>query len=249
MSTPSTSHFSDTPLWRVILFYIGLSCACVIFSIVAMIFVPLLPFKLRHRVSAFAFCKSALFWARITLKLHVIVEGLENIKPGQAHVVMSKHASTWETFFLQTILFPQVQVIKRELLMVPFFGWALAGLKPIAIDRSNGKKALSQVIEQGTQRLQKGLNVVIFPEGTRVPTGQTKPFLKGGFLLATKSSFPILPIAHNAGVYWPSGQWRKKQGAIHVVIGKPIFPAEMDAKTLILETETWINDQVSKLPH
>jgi 1-acyl-sn-glycerol-3-phosphate acyltransferase len=149
------------------------------------------------------------------------VSGLENI-PDETCIIFSKHQSTWETMALQQFFPPQVYVIKKELLWIPFFGWGIAVLNPIAIDRSSGHTAVKRLVEKGTERLQRGEWIVIFPEGTRVRPGERKRYKIGGAILAAESGFPIIPVAHNAGYYWQKGQFVKKPGTIKVVIGPVI---------------------------
>ena len=149
-------------------------------------------------------------------------------------MILANHQSTWETFFLSALFEPLSQVIKRELLYVPFFGWAMAMLKPIAIDRSNPKAALKQLAKQGHERLEQGAWLLIFPEGTRMPPGQLGKFSRGGASLAVNADLPVLPIVHNAGAFWPKQGWGKKPGTIQVVIG-PVMHAEGTGPRAIAE--------------
>ena len=144
-----------------------------------------------------------------------------------------------ETFFLSAYFSPLSQVLKRELLYVPFFGWAMAMLRPIAIDRDNPKAALKHVAKKGDELLKDNVWVLIFPEGTRVPYGTIGKFSRGGTALAVNAELPVLPIAHNAGKFWPKTGWRKKQGVITVIIGAPMY-AEGSGPRAIAE----LNDRV-----
>ena len=165
--------------------------------------------------------------------------GQENI-PEQTAIIFSKHQSTWETMALQQIFPPHVYVIKRELLRIPFFGWGIRILNPIAIDRSSGRAAVRQVVDKGTERLKRGEWIVIFPEGTRVRPGEKKRYRMGGALLAAESGYPIVPVAHNAGEFWPKGAFIKKPGTIKVVIGSVIESKNKTPEDLIKEVENWI---------
>jgi 1-acyl-sn-glycerol-3-phosphate acyltransferase len=147
---------------------------------------------------------------------------------------LAKHQSTWESFFLCGFFQPLSQVVKRELLYVPFFGWAMAMLKPIAIDRSNPKAALKQLAKLGHKRLGQGAWVLVFPEGTRIPPGQIGKFSRGGASLAVNANLPVLPIAHNAGEFWPKRGWSKTPGTVQVVIG-PLMYAEGTGPRAIAE--------------
>jgi 1-acyl-sn-glycerol-3-phosphate acyltransferase len=174
------------------------------------------------------------------------VEGLENI-PAGAHVSMWKHSSAWETIAQAAVFPPQAWVLKRELMWIPLVGWAVRCLKPIAINRKAGATAVTQVIEQGKQRLQEGLWILIFPEGTRVAVGETRKYGVSGALLAAKAGCKIIPVAHNAGYYWPRRGWVKKPGTIRVVIGPPIDAAGRDPRELNDEVRSWIEKKLATL--
>ncbi|MGE8497009.1 MAG: lysophospholipid acyltransferase family protein [Pseudomonas sp.] len=228
---------------RTILFYLLLSTSSCIWSIVSMFVAPLLPFRARYRFVNQAWCTVAVWLAKVVVGIRYEVRGLENI-PQQPCVILAKHQSTWETFYLSALFEPLTQVLKRELLYVPFFGWAMAMLKPIAIDRNNPKAALKQLASEGHERLKEGAWVLIFPEGTRIPTGQIGKFSRGGAALAVNANLPVLPIAHNAGEFWPKEGWAKRPGTIQVVIG-PAMYAEGTGPRAIAELNerafTWVS--------
>jgi len=167
------------------------------------------------------------------------VEGRDNIPPG-AHVSMWKHSSTWETLAQASIFPPQSWVLKHELMWIPLVGWAVHCLKPIAIDRGAGAAAVTQVLEQGKQRLEQGYWVLVFPEGTRVAPGETRKYGVSGALLASKVGCKIVPVVHNAGAFWPRRGWLKRPGTIRVVIGPPIDAAGRDPRALNEEVRAWI---------
>jgi len=183
--------------------------------------------------------------ARIFIGVRVNVIGQENI-PSVPCVIMCKHQSEWETFYLQTIFPYLCTILKKELLSIPFFGWALKQMEPIAIDRSSPKDALRKVQAIGLKRLEQGRPVLIFPEGTRVKPGERGRYARSGANLAIASESMILPIAHNAGVHWKNKK-KKKAGVITFVIGAPITTADKSAKQLINEVETWIEEQSTAL--
>jgi 1-acyl-sn-glycerol-3-phosphate acyltransferase len=174
------------------------------------------------------------------------VEGLERL-PCQNTVVLMKHASTWETLAQIKIFPPQTWVMKRELLWAPILGWVLLLLKPIAIDRRGGRAAVQHVIAEGCRRLDEGLWVIIFPEGTRVPAGQTRRYGLSGVLLASAAGRPIVPVAHNAGEFWPRRGLLKKRGTIHVVIGTPIATAGRDPREVNAEVQRFIEGTLQEL--
>jgi len=192
-------------------------------------------------------------WTRIILflldnicGLRYRIIGAENI-PKTPSIVLSKHQSAWETLAFQKIFPPQVWVLKKELLRIPFFGWGLAMTSPIAIDRSAGRSALDQVVEQGRDRLKSGFWVVIFPEGTRMPPSQKGKYRIGGAWLATHTDVPVVPVAHNAGEFWARNAFIKKPGTITVSIGKPIDPAGMEPSDLNAQVENWIESEMARI--
>ena len=218
---------------RTFFFYLLLSSSSFFWCIFCVFIAPFLPFRERYRLVIQTWCRCATWLAKVVAGIHYEVRGLENI-PQQPCVILAKHQSTWETFFLSAFFEPLSQVVKRELLYVPFFGWAMAMLKPIAIDRSNPKAALKQLAKQGDERIKQGAWVLIFPEGTRIPPGQIGKFSRGGAALAVNAGLPVLPIAHNAGEFWPKQGWAKYPGTIQVVIG-PVMHAEGEGPRAIAE--------------
>jgi 1-acyl-sn-glycerol-3-phosphate acyltransferase len=162
-----------------------------------------------------------LLWLRVCCGIRVQIEGRANM-PDTPCIVFVKHESTWETLFIQTLFAPQATLVKRELLNIPFFGWAFRLLRPIAIDRSDTRRALRTLINDGTARLDQGIWVVLFPEGTRVPINEQRSFQIGGAALAEASGRPVLVVAHNSGDHWPAHQLVKRPGTIRVVIS-PAF--------------------------
>ena len=188
-----------------------------------------------------------LFWMLERLcGLKYVVEGRERIPPGN-HIVMSNHTSAWETVAQFLIFPPQVWVLKRELLWIHFIGWGLKLLRPIAINRGEGHRAVNQVIEQGKARLQDGLWIIIFPEGTRVVAGETRKFGVSGALLAIASGKSVVPLSHNAGTFWPRRGIVKKPGTIRVVIGEAIEPAGKDPRELNDEVKQSIEAGLARI--
>ena len=209
---------------RIVLFYLLLSLSACFWCILSMFVAPFLPFRARYRFVVQTWCRCAVWLAKTIVGIRYEVKGLEHI-PQQPCVILAKHQSTWETFFLSALFEPLTQVVKRELIYVPFFGWAMAMLRPIAIDRSNPKAALKQLAKQGHERLEQGAWVLVFPEGTRIPTGQIGKFSRGGASLAVNANLPVLPVAHNAGEFWPKEGWGKTPGTVQVVIGPALLRA------------------------
>ena len=215
-----------------------------VFSIIALLTFPL-PALTRYRIIT-VWTRWVMWAARIICGIRFRVIGRENI-PTEPCIILAKHQSAWETMGFQLIFPPQVWVLKRELLRVPFFGWGLAMLSPIAIDRSLRRAALQQLVEQGRQRLAAGFNIVIFPEGTRIAPGQRGQYRAGGAHLAVQTGATVLPVAHNAGLLWGRNAFLKYPGLITVSIGAPIAPGGMDADTLIRRVEQWIEAEMPQL--
>lgn len=229
---------------RSLLFSLGMTLSTLVFAPLSLLTFPL---PLRYRYAFITqWCRFNLWWLAITCNLRYIVEGRENI-PNTPAIVLSKHQSAWETLALSLIFPTQVWLLKRELLWVPFFGWGLAMLKPIAINRKEGKKAMQQLLEQGEQRLKDGLWVVIFPEGTRVAPGEKRRYAPGGAVLARHSGRLIVPVAHNAGEFWPRRGFIKRPGTIRLVIGSPINPQGHRASEINAAVETWIENKVLEI--
>ncbi len=216
---------------RGMLFYLGYSAITLVWGSLSVLVAWALPYRIRFQFIIGAWTRMCLLWLRLTCGIRHRVEGLENI-PADPCVVLCRHESTWETLFLQTLIAPQTTILKRELLWIPFFGWAFALAKPIAIDRSSPRSALRRLINVGTSRLAEGIWVVLFPEGTRMPTGQPGRFHAGGAALAAAARVPVLVIAHDAGRYWPPRKLAKRPGTIRVKILPPLPPGDMDAKAL-----------------
>ena len=183
---------------------------------------------------------------RILCGISYTVEGAENI-PAGCHVSMWKHSSTWETIAQMVIFPPQSWVMKQEILWIPIVGWATRLLDPIAINRSAGATAVNQVVQKGKQRLAEGLWVLVFPEGTRVPVGTTRRYGISGALLASQAGCSVVPVAHDAGLYWRRRALFKRPGVIRVVIGAPITSAGRDAREINEQARAWIDDTVARL--
>ncbi len=229
---------------RAMLFYLGISIATLIivsFSPLALI----LPYRWRY----FYFTRwgrFAIWWLRITCNLNFVVEGRENIPDGTA-IILAKHQSAWETIAMQQIFPAQTWVLKSELFWVPVFGWGLAMMRPVGINRKGGKKALKQVITEGTKRLKVGLWMVIFPEGTRTAPGERARYAIGGAMLAEKSGYPVVPVCHNAGEFWPKKGFIKKPGTITLIIGKTIDSRGKKAGDINADVEEWIESTYQRI--
>lgn len=223
--------------FRSIIFYVGLAPLTVLFSVIGIAILPL-PRPWRYAVIT-RWSRLTIAWLKLACGLGWRVTGLENI-PATPGVILCKHQSAWETITLQLIFPRQSQVLKKELLHVPFFGWGLASLNPIAIDRKAGTKALRTVLELGAERIRQGWWVLLFPEGTRIPPGEKGRYTQTGAALALAAETVVVPVAHNAGVFWARNALTKYPGTIEVVIGPPIETAGKSAKAITVEAENWI---------
>jgi 1-acyl-sn-glycerol-3-phosphate acyltransferase len=229
---------ADVPaVVRSLLFTLFLFVSVPIYSVPVMVS-AVLPHRARYAIVQ--------QWARTVLRLLGFLCGLRYRVSGQEHlptepsVVLIKHQSAWETI-AEVLVFPrQTWVLKRELMWAPFLGWALAALRPIAIDRRGRRSALDQVVEQGRARLASGLWVMVFPEGTRVQPGTSGRYGLGGAALARAAGVPVVPVAHNAGWYWRRRGWIKRAGTIQVRIGPPILPGERSAQEITDAAKAWI---------
>jgi 1-acyl-sn-glycerol-3-phosphate acyltransferase len=176
------------------------------------------------------------------------IEGLENIPKNRNGIILSKHQSTWETFFIPTLFRDPAIITKRELLWLPFFGWGFATISPIAINRSNKTTAMEQIIKKGTQCLKKGRWILVFPEGTRIPPGKIGNYRLGGARLAIAAGgYPILPIAHNAGHFWKKNTFLKYPGTVHIVIGPIIETMNRKPEEVTEQAKNWIENTILKI--
>jgi 1-acyl-sn-glycerol-3-phosphate acyltransferase len=230
---------------RSALFYLGYSLLTVFFSLTGILFFSRASL-LKRELYLGNWNFSVMWWLRVTCGVRVEIIGEDNLPAGPC-VILAKHQSQWETFYLQVMKRPVVTVLKKELLKVPFFGWGLALMEPIGIDRGDPKKALRYIQEEGVRRLQKGQSVIIFPEGTRTPPGQVGTYARSGAELAIRAQVPIVPIAHNAGHCWPAKKFLKYPGTIRMVIGAPIDTAGGTSRELTEQVKAWIEGEQERL--
>ncbi len=229
---------------RSLLFFLGMLIITPIFAMLVILMFPLNNITRCRMASYWAHC--ALFWLKLTCNLGFEVRGRENI-PDHTSIILCKHQSAWETIALQEIFPPQIWVLKRELLLIPFLGWAWIALSAIPIDRSAGREALKKLVAHGKDRLAKGLWVVIFPEGTRTAPGKRSKYHIGGAWLATHTQTTVVPVAHNAGLFWRKNAFIKRPGTITLSIGKPIETAGLKTDVLNQQVEDWIEAELLKL--
>lgn len=232
--------------------YLGSTLLLTWMTLTTFIFGPLvllcggMPFSVRYAL-ANTWVRMAIWMARICCGVHYQIQGLDNIKDTPVAIVLSKHQSAWETIALRLFLPPQTALLKESLVKIPVWGWALAQLRPIAIDRSNQRAALKALLKQGRECLDDGLWVVVFPEGTRAAPGENKKFNAGGAILAEKTGYPVIPIAHNAGHCWGRNSFLKYPGMITVKIGPPITTQGRKAADINQEAADWIAEAMVEL--
>ena len=227
------------------LFTVLVALLTVVWTVICMLVAPL-PYNQRYWVTG-RWNVMVIWLAKVICGLRYQVLGIENL-PDEPVILLSKHQSAWETiFYLMYMPRPLVFVFKKELHYIPFFGWGLALLRMIPIDRSKGKDAFAQMVEQGRKRLANGQWIIMFPEGTRIPVGQKGFYKGGGARLAIETNVPVVPLAMNSGNCWPKNAFIKQPGLITVSIGKPISSAGKTAPELMQEVETWIEDEMRKI--
>ncbi len=231
-------------LIRSFIFQIGMWIFTIPFTMLAILTFPLSAITRYKFISLWA--KAILFWLKISCNVSFKVNGLENI-PKEAFMILSKHQSAWETLAFQKVFPPQVWVLKKELLWIPFFGWGLAMTSPIAINRKAGKRALEQMLKQGIDRINRGFCIVVFPEGTRIKPKEVGRYHIGGAWLATKAKINIVPVAHNAGYFWPKNSFIKNPGEISISIGSPINTKGITPEKANKLAKDWIESEMLKI--
>ena len=227
-------------LLRSTAFFLTAVCITPPYAVLAWLVWPL-PARMRYRIVT--------SWSHIMIALARSICGIGyrvvgRLPKGGPYIVMSKHQSAWETLAFQVLFPPQVLVLKRWLLWLPFFGWGLATLSPITVERAAGTQTLRRLLAQGRDRLSQGFWVIIFPEGTRVRPGQRVRYQAGGAWLACKTNVPVIPVAHNAGRLWPKNGFLKYPGTITVRIGAPIDPTGLSPDELNRLVSEWIEREM-----
>lgn len=194
--------------------------------------------------------KLAVDGGTVILGIRNQVIGFENLPVGSTApaVLLVKHQSLWETFSMAALMpHPLAFVFKKELLKVPFFGWAMARMDMIHIDRADGARAFAKVVQQGQRLLDQGTWVIMFPEGTRIPRGKKGTYKSGGTRLAIRTGAPVIPVAVTSAKCWPRKAFIKKPGVVEFSIGKPIPSAGRQPDELMREVEDWIETEMRRL--
>ncbi|OAZ98544.1 lysophospholipid acyltransferase family protein [Halomonas sp. G11] len=230
---------------RSVVFYAGYFAALLVIGVLFLPIAPFLPLAGRYRLLNL-YNYFLMFWFRIACGVRYDIQGAHHLPDGPC-VIQANHQSEWETVFLQVMKPPVCTVLKRELLRLPIFGWGLRLLHPISLDRSKPARAIKQVLGQGVERLNTGLSVLIFPEGTRVEPGERRRYNKSGSVVACRAGVPVLPVAHNAGERWPGRHWVKRPGVLRVRIGEPIETAGRTSDEVLADVEAWIEAQLVEI--
>ena len=227
-------------LLRSLLYFVGSIISLILITLCGLFFVfSSYPTRQKFLSQWAIFC---IWWLKVTLNITTNIIGQENVKKSPC-IIISNHQSTWETLAFQTIFPAHTWVLKQELLWLPIFGWSLAMLKPIIINRGDKLKAIKKVIKQGADRLNKGISIVIFPEGTRQPYKHLGEYQNGGAAIAKKSGYEIVPVYHNAGNLWPKGSFIKKPGVITVIIGEAISDSNLTSSEVTEKIRNWTLEQ------
>ncbi len=230
---------------RSVLFLLFQAVTVVPYGILCLLMAPL-PLHVRYKVTT-GWPRIVLWAARAICGIRWQVKGWDNLPNGPA-VLLSKHQSTWETFFYVSYMPKELCfVFKRELLWVPFFGWGIGLLKMIHIDRSQGRDAFESVVQQGQRKLDEGRWIIMFPEGTRIPRGRQGKYKSGGSRLAIRTAAPVIPMAVNSAACWPKRPWIKRPGLITVSIGPPIDSDGLSPDQLNTEVERWIEAEMRRI--
>lgn len=230
---------------RSLIFTVIMASGIILYSFLCLLSWPL-PFRYRYKIIA-NFTGMILIILKYICQIDYHVQGLENIPKDRTGIVLSKHQSTWETFYLPTVFHQMAIILKRELLWIPFFGWGLAIIDPIAINRSKKSSAMDQIIKKGKACLNAGRWILIFPEGTRIPYGKVGHYKAGGARLAVATEAPIIPVAHNAGRYWSKRGFIKKPGTVQMVIGPLIETKNKTPDQVLEEVKSWIETTIKKI--
>lgn len=228
---------------RSLIFYLGYALSLLLFTPLCLLFGWLLPIRARYSVFVL-WNRFTIAWLRLSCGVRFELEGEENLPPAP-YIMVSNHQSPWETIFLYYRFVPLCAIHKKELLSIPLFGWALAMLRPIAIDRSKRHEARATLLTQGQARLKQGIAILVFPEGTRLDPGQEKNYSYGAAELAISNGVPMVAVAHNAGLFWPAHRLVKNPGTIRVRISQALPTVGREARELTRELQQWTRSSLA----
>ena len=225
---------------RSTVFYLGYLSSGVIASLLACVVGPFLGLENRLRLFS-QWPKFANWLLHLSCGIKVEIIGKENL-PNEPCVIVSNHQGQWETYSMQYLFHPMCTLLKKELLYIPLWGWAMKMLNPIAIDRNKPKEAILQTLQEGSDRLKRGMYVLLFPEGTRVKAGRVGKYARSSFELAKRNGVPVLPLCHNSGDCWPAHKFIKSPGKITLIIGEPFYVE--DSKQSAIDVQEWVEKKL-----
>lgn len=231
---------------RSTIFYVGYVSLTVFWASLSVLVGWTMPLRRRYDFIIGVWTRAALWWLQAICGIRVHAVGLERI-PKEPCIFLVRHESTWETLWVPTLTSPQAPLVKRELLRIPLWGWAFAMVRPIAIDRAKPNTALRQFIARGQDRLNRGMSIALFPEGTRLASGERGKFYRGGAGLAAATGTRVVVIAHNAGRVWPARRFLKRPGEIVVTISEPFDTEGKKSSEINQLCENWLNDEMARL--
>ena len=226
---------------RSTIFYLGYLSSGIIASLLACVIGPFLGLENRLRLFS-QWPKFANWFLHLSCGIKVEVIGKENL-PAEPCVIVSNHQGQWETYSMQYLFHPMCTLLKKELLYIPLWGWAMKMLNPIAINRNKPKEAILQTLEEGSNRLQNGMYVLLFPEGTRVEAGMVGKYARSSFELAKRNGVMVLPLCHNSGDCWPAHKFIKNPGKITLIIGEPFYVE--DSKQSASDVREWVEKKLN----
>ena len=232
---------------RSLLFYLGYISSTILWGSFATLVGSCLPLRVRFNFVIPPWTGFVIWWLKITCGISVQIEGAEHLQRNSPAILFFKHQSSWDALYSTLLVNPQVTIIKKELLWIPFFGWAFWVTKPIAIDRSQKVSSMRQMIRASNERMKSGNWITIFPEGTRGQLGEVNPFQPGGAIIAASTKKDVIVVAHNCGYYWPRGKFRKQSGTIRVRISPPFSVEGKSYRELNSETEAWMRTTMEEL--
>ena len=233
--------------FRSLIFYIGYIGSTILWGSFATLVGIFLPLRVRYNFVIPPWTGFVIWWLKVTCGIHVQIEGLQYLSRKDPAILFFKHQSSWDALYSTLLVGPQVTIIKRELLWIPFFGWAFWVTKPIAIDRNQKLSSMRKMIRASDERMQAGNWITIFPEGTRGELGQVNRFRSGGAIIAVTTKTDVIVVAHNCGYYWPRGKFGKQPGTIKVRISPPFSAQDKTYKELNEETEEWMRKNISEI--
>ncbi|MCY4655764.1 MAG: lysophospholipid acyltransferase family protein [Gammaproteobacteria bacterium] len=235
---------------RSLVFYVGYIGSTILWGSFATMVGVFLPLRVRFNFVIPPWTGFVIWWLKVTCGIKIEVTGREYLNRERPAILFFKHQSSWDALYSTLLTRPQVTIIKKQLLWIPFFGWAFWVTKPIAIDRKQKVSSMRQMIRASAERMKAGNWITIFPEGTRGQLGEVNPFQPGGAIIASTTKTDVIVVAHNGGYCWPRGKFKKSSGTINVHISPPISTTDKTYRELNEEAEAWMRNTMAEItPH